>query len=48
MQETQSRRALAIVLATLLIDTIGFGIVMPVMPRLIMGLTHASLGEAAG
>jgi DHA1 family tetracycline resistance protein-like MFS transporter len=47
MPVAHERRALAIVLATLLIDTIGFGIVMPVMPRLIMGLTHASLGEAA-
>jgi DHA1 family tetracycline resistance protein-like MFS transporter len=47
MQEAQERRALAIVLATLLIDTIGFGIVMPVMPRLITGLTHGSLSDAA-
>ena len=47
MQEAQERRALAIVLATLVIDTIGFGIIMPVMPRLITGLTHGSLSEAA-
>lgn len=47
MQEAQERRALAIVLATLLIDTIGFGIIMPVMPRLITGLTHGSLSDAA-
>jgi MFS transporter, DHA1 family, tetracycline resistance protein len=47
MTEAQERRALAVVLATLLIDTIGFGIVMPVMPRLIMQLTHAPLSDAA-
>lgn len=47
MPVAHERRALVIVLATLLIDVMGFGIVMPVMPRLIMGLTHASLGEAA-
>jgi DHA1 family tetracycline resistance protein-like MFS transporter len=41
------RRALAIVLSALLIDMIGFGIVMPVMPDLIVGLTGRSLGEAA-
>jgi DHA1 family tetracycline resistance protein-like MFS transporter len=47
MQEAQQRRALAIVLATLLIDTIGFGIVMPVMPRLLMQLTGATVSDAA-
>jgi DHA1 family tetracycline resistance protein-like MFS transporter len=47
VQQAQERRALAIVLATLLIDVVGFGIVMPVMPRLLVGLTHTSLGEAA-
>ena len=47
MQIAQERRALAIVLAALLIDTIGFGIVMPVMPRLITGLTHGTLSAAA-
>ncbi len=40
-------RALAIVLCSLLIDTIGFGIVIPVMPDLVVGLTHVSLAEAA-
>ena len=29
------------------IDMTGFGIVIPVMPDLIVGLTHTSLGEAA-
>lgn len=41
------RRALAIVLSVLLLDMIGFGIVIPVMPDLITSLTHTSLGEAA-
>jgi DHA1 family tetracycline resistance protein-like MFS transporter len=41
------RRALTIVLGVLLIDMIGFGIVIPVMPDLIVGLTHRPLGEAA-
>ncbi len=41
------RRALAIVLSALLIDMIGVGIVIPVMPDLIVGLAHRPLGEAA-
>ena len=41
------RRALTIVLSVLIIDMIGFGIVIPVMPSLIVGLTHTSLGDAA-
>jgi DHA1 family tetracycline resistance protein-like MFS transporter len=47
MDPTHERRALAVVLATLIIDVIGFGIVMPVMPDLIMSLTRVPLGEAA-
>ncbi|HTR97407.1 MAG TPA: TCR/Tet family MFS transporter [Candidatus Acidoferrales bacterium] len=47
MPVQHERRALAIVLATLLIDMIGFGVVMPVMPSLIVQLTHAPIGEAA-
>ena len=47
MDRTHERRALAVVLATLFIDVIGFGIVMPVMPDLIVGLTHVTIGEAA-
>ena len=34
-------------LSVLLVDMIGFGIVIPVMPDLIVGLTHRPLGEAA-
>jgi DHA1 family tetracycline resistance protein-like MFS transporter len=47
MDRTHERRALAVVLATLFIDVIGFGIIMPVMPDLITSLTHVPLGEAA-
>ena len=47
MDRTHERRALAVVLATLFLDVIGFGIVMPVMPDLITTLTGAPLGEAA-
>jgi DHA1 family tetracycline resistance protein-like MFS transporter len=39
--------ALAFVLVTILIDTIGFGIVIPVVPELIMELTGEPIGRAA-
>lgn len=41
------RRALAFVLVTVLIDTIGFGIIIPVVPELIVELTGEGLSEAA-
>jgi DHA1 family tetracycline resistance protein-like MFS transporter len=44
---THERRALAIVLSALLIDTVGFGIIMPVMPDLIVHLTGQPLFVAA-
>jgi DHA1 family tetracycline resistance protein-like MFS transporter len=47
MPPPHERRALLIVLSALLIDTIGFGIIIPVMPDLIVELTHTTLGEAA-
>jgi len=40
-------RAVPIVLAAVLIDTIGFGIVIPVLPRLIVELGHVGLEQAA-
>jgi len=40
-------RAVPIVLSAILIDSIGFGIVMPVLPRLIVELAHVSLEDAA-
>lgn len=39
-------RAIPIVLAAVLIDVIGFGIVMPVLPKLITELGHMSLEDA--
>lgn len=40
-------RAVPIVLAAVLIDSIGFGIVLPVLPSLIVHLTNATLEDAA-
>ena len=37
---------IAFVLLTVLIDTIGFGIILPVLPRLIMEVAHATVSEA--
>ena len=47
MQSSTERRALTVILAAILIDSMGFGIIMPVMPRLLVSLTHASLSDAA-
>lgn len=42
-----SRHALAFVFITVLVDMIGFGIVIPVVPELIVELTGEGLGRAA-
>jgi DHA1 family tetracycline resistance protein-like MFS transporter len=42
-----NRGALVFVFITVLIDTIGFGIIFPVMPALIMDLTGETVSEAA-
>ena len=42
-----SRRAIFFIFVTLLIDSIGFGIILPVLPALIMQLTGEGLGAAA-
>ena len=39
--------AMLLVLATVFIDTVGFGIVLPVAPALIMSLTGSGVGAAA-
>ncbi|TGL92756.1 MFS transporter [Leptospira barantonii] len=39
--------ALGFIFVTILIDVIGFGIIIPVLPKLIQELTHGSLSEAA-
>lgn len=41
------RRALAFLLVTVLLDTIGFGIIIPVVPELVMELTGQGLSSAA-
>jgi DHA1 family tetracycline resistance protein-like MFS transporter len=43
----ESTASLAFVFVVVLIDAIGFGIIMPVMPQLIIELTGASLADAA-
>jgi MFS transporter, DHA1 family, tetracycline resistance protein len=40
------RRALFFVLATIFIDAIGFGLIMPVLPRLLMDVGRVDLGGA--
>lgn len=41
------RRALVFILVTVLIDTMGFGVIIPVTPELIMELTGEGLSRAA-
>ena len=43
----QHRHALAFIVAVVFIDSIGFGIILPVMPQLIMSLTETDLSGAA-
>lgn len=47
MIRKDSGAALSFIFVTVLIDTIGFGIVMPVTPNLIMELTGVSVSQAA-
>src|SRR5690349_8606573 len=42
-----NRRAVVFIFITLLIDSIGFGLIMPVVPDLIMQITGEGLGAAA-
>jgi len=44
---TKTRHALAFIAITLLLDTIGFGLIMPVYPRLLVELTGQPLSRAA-
>jgi len=46
MSRGPSKHALAFIFLTVLIDTIGFGIVMPVMPQLIVELTGQPIAQA--
>jgi DHA1 family tetracycline resistance protein-like MFS transporter len=43
----QKKRALALVFTTLLIDIIGFGIIMPVLPAYLQELSGVSISDAA-
>ncbi len=47
MTEPRSRNPVIFVLLTVLIDTIGFGIIMPVSPQLIMQIAGVDLSDAA-
>ena len=47
IDEAKARRGLALVFTTLLLDIIGFGIIMPVLPAYLRELTGASISEAA-
>lgn len=42
-----SRRAVFFILATVFLDMVGFGIIIPVLPALIGTVGHVSLGQAA-
>ena len=47
IDEKTARRGLALVFTTLLLDVIGFGIIMPVLPAYLHELTGAGIGAAA-
>ena len=47
MSDQTRPHALAFIFVTVLIDTIGFGIILPVTPQLIMDLTGLGIGEAS-
>ena len=42
-----TRHAVPVVLLILLLDAIGFGIVLPVLPNLIVHLAHVTVAEAS-
>ncbi|NOX50605.1 MAG: TCR/Tet family MFS transporter [Gammaproteobacteria bacterium] len=43
----QKRHALVFVTMTVFIDTVGFGIIMPVLPQFLMQLTNSTLSQAS-
>ena len=47
MVRKDSRAALSFIFITVLIDTIGFGIVLPVIPNLLIELTHVDVSQAS-
>lgn len=46
-EQAHSKNALIFVLITVMINSIGFGIIIPVLPKLLVELTNLSLNEAA-
>jgi len=42
-----SRKAIAFIAVTLLLDTIGFGLIIPVLPRLLVSITETTVSRAA-
>jgi DHA1 family tetracycline resistance protein-like MFS transporter len=42
-----TKAAIGFIFITLLIDVIGFGLIIPVFPRLIEQLTHGGISEAS-
>jgi len=42
-----NRLALAFIFITMLIDVMGLGIILPILPKLIAGLAHSGMDEAA-
>ena len=47
MAKKQREAGLGFIFVTLLIDIIGFGIIIPILPQLIQGLTHSTMSEAS-
>src|SRR5207247_6927415 len=47
MTRPVSKNALAFVAITLFLDSVGFGIIIPVLPRLLVDITHESVNGAA-
>src|SRR5262245_45728775 len=47
MTRTPGRRALYFVAATVLLDTVGFGLILPVLPALLVQLTHLEVNRAS-
>src|SRR5450432_4917989 len=43
----KKQAAIGFIFITLLIDVIGWGLIIPVMPQLIAGLKHISISEAS-
>jgi len=47
MAAAPGRKAIVFIAVTLLLDTIGFGLIIPVLPRLLVSITGASVSRAA-